>query len=166
VTPPPRDAIVVLGATLARGDRLGAVLRERVAVAARLWHAGAAPLVIPTGGVTGQARRAEAEVMAEALRAAGVPAAAIVVEAEAQTTADNAARCAAILHARGARSAWLVTQPFHARRARYLFTRAGVDAEVWHIADSLQYDDRLRALRWSAREAAAWVKLWLRGRRR
>ncbi|MBC7974045.1 MAG: YdcF family protein, partial [Myxococcales bacterium] len=62
-----------------------------------------------------------------------------------------------------ARSIWLVTQPFHGRRSLRLFRHAGFDARVWHIADSLQYRDRRRAMRWLVREYAAWVLLLLRG---
>jgi uncharacterized SAM-binding protein YcdF (DUF218 family) len=57
---------------------------------------------------------------------------------------------------------WLVTQPFHARRALRLFRAAGLDARAWHIADSVQYRDRGRAVRWLVREYAAWAKLLLR----
>ena len=156
----PRDAIVVLGASLRR-DRLSRVLAERVAAGVELWRAGGAPKIICTGGVTGRGPRAEAIVMAEALVAAGVPTSSIVVEDRAQTTADNAAFVAALLP-RGAR-VWLVTQPFHARRAAYLFRRAGLDARAWHIADSLEYRDRRRALRWLMREYAAWAWVLVRG---
>lgn len=155
----PRDAIVVLGASLRR-DRLSRVLAERIAAGVTLWRAGGAPTIVCTGGVTGRAHRAEATVMAEALVAAGVPTSAIVVEDRAQTTADNAAFVAALLPA-GAR-VWLVTQPFHARRAAYLFRRAGLDARAWHIADSLEYRDRRRAMRWLVREYAAWARLLVR----
>jgi len=152
----PRDAIVVLGASLRR-DRLSRVLAERIAAGVELWSAGGAPKIVCTGGMTGGAHRAEATVMAEALVAAGIPASAIVVEDQAQTTADNAAFVAALLPP-GAR-VWLVTQPFHARRAAYLFRRVGLDARVWHIADSLEYRDRRRAVRWLVREYAAWARL-------
>jgi len=157
----PLDAIVVLGAPLAN-DALSAPLVERVEAAAALWRAGGAPLVVTTGGVTHGATRAEAVVMAEALRARGV--AAILVEDRARTTAENARYTAALLAARGARSVWLVTQPFHGRRARRVFRDAGLDARVWHIDDSLEYHDRARALRWVAREYAAWAKLFVRDR--
>lgn len=155
----PLDAVVVLGAPLV-ADALTAPLVERVEAAAALWHAGAAPVVITTGGVTRGATRAEAAVMAEALRARGVPD--VVVEDRARTTRENAHYTAALLAARGARSAWLVTQPFHGRRAQRLFRAAGVDAHAWHIADSLEYRDRARALGWVAREYAAWAKLLAR----
>ncbi|MEO6772374.1 MAG: YdcF family protein [Kofleriaceae bacterium] len=155
-----RDAIVVLGATLGPRDALTPVLAERVAAAALLFAAGAAPCLIATGGVTGRAHRAEADVIADALVAAGVPREVIVVEDRAQTTHDNARLTAALVaaHDRAAR-VWLVTQPFHARRAEYLFRAAGLDARAWHIADSLEYRDHRRATCWYLREYASWLKV-------
>jgi uncharacterized SAM-binding protein YcdF (DUF218 family) len=155
----PRDAIVVLGARLGRGDTLTTPLEERVAAAAQLYRDGAAPRIVTTGGVTGTARRSEADVLADALVAAGVSRDAITVERQARTTADNARFTAALL---GRARVWLVTQPFHARRALRLFRAAGFDARAWHIADSVQYRDRGRAVRWFVREYAAWAKLLLR----
>jgi uncharacterized SAM-binding protein YcdF (DUF218 family) len=93
--------------------------------------------------------------MIAALRDLGVPRAALIEEPRARSTAENAAFTAALLAP--ARSVWLVTQPFHARRARWHFRRAGLDPRVWHIDDSLQYAHPARALRWIAREYAAWL---------
>lgn len=157
------DVIVVLGVPL-RGGELSTIGRERVDAAAALWRAGAAPRLCVTGGVTSGAPRSEAAAMAAALRAHGVPAGAIIVEPTAQTTADNARACARLLLPRGWRVVWLVTQPFHSRRARRLFRRAGFDARAWHVADSVQYVRRGRALRWVVREYAAWVRGTLPGR--
>lgn len=162
----PLDAIVVLGAPLGPGDTLTPVLDERVAAAAALWRAGGGRIVVASGGVTrrvaggGPAARAEADVMAEALRARGV--ADVLVEDASRTTAENARHTAARLAPLGARSAWIVTQPFHGRRAVRLFRAAGLDAYAWHIDDSLQYADRGRAVRWLVREYAAWLKLHAR----
>ena len=124
-----------------------------------LFAAGAAPQIVTTGGSeAGHAQRAEAAVLAEALVAAGVPGDRIVVEdARAQTTRDNA-RFTALLVKPGAR-VWLVTQPFHAKRAEHLFRVAGLDARAWHISDSLEYRDHRRATRWYLREYAAWLKV-------
>lgn len=97
--------------------------------------------------------------MGEALHAAGIPDDALLLECASRTTADNARLTAALLAPHAVRSVWLVTQPFHGRRAAHLFARAGLDAHVWHIADSLEYRDRRRALRWVIREYAAWAKL-------
>ena len=152
------DAIVVLGAPL-RADKLTPPLVERVEAAAQLFHAGGAKRVVATGGSARGASRSEAAAIAEALHARGVPD--VLVEDQSQTTAENAARTAALI---GACSVWLVTQPFHGRRAARLFRNAGFDPHVWHIADSLQYQSRRRALRWVAREYAAWAALLVRGR--
>lgn len=157
------DAIVVLGAVLWPGDRLSPVLEERVAAAAELWHAGGAPIVVATGGVTNTAARAEADVMAEALRARGVGE--VVVESESRSTIENATLTARLLAPRGVRTVWIVTQPFHGRRAARVFRAAGFEAHVWHIADSIEYRDRRRAVRWLVREYAAWGALLVNGQR-
>jgi uncharacterized SAM-binding protein YcdF (DUF218 family) len=160
-TPPePRDAIIVLGAPLAAAGALSAILEERVAAAAALYHAGGAPRVVTSGGITHGAPRAEAAALAEGLRAAGV--ADVLVEARSQSTRENARYCAELLAPLGVHTVWIVTQPFHARRATLLFNRAGFAARAWHIADSVQYRDRTRALKWLVREYASWAALAIR----
>lgn len=159
----PADAVVVLGAPLAPDGALSSVVAERVAGGIALWRAGAAPLLVMTGGRGPGAKRAEAPAMAAAARAAGVPDGAILVEDRSRTTAENAREVAALLPA-GAQI-WIVTQPFHGRRARRLFRRAGLDADVWHLADSLEYRDRRRALAWLVREYAAWARVAVTGGR-
>jgi uncharacterized SAM-binding protein YcdF (DUF218 family) len=149
------DAIVVLGAPI-RGDRPSPVLRERIDAAAALFHAGGAPLVVATGGITAGATVAEADVIAAGLRERGVTN--ILVERASRTTAENARFTAALLDAK---IVWIVTQPFHGRRAARLFRAAGFEPRVWHIEDSLEYRDRRRALRWVIREYAAWGRLLL-----
>ena len=153
----PLDAIVVLGAPLRPSGSLSEILQERVAAAAALYHSGGAPLVIASGGTTNGAPRAEADAIAEGLRNAGVPD--VLVEGRSRTTAENARYTAELLAARDARTVWLVTQPFHGRRAARLFRRAGLEPRVWHIEDSVQYRDRRRAVKWLVREYAAWAKL-------
>jgi uncharacterized SAM-binding protein YcdF (DUF218 family) len=153
----PLDAIIVLGAPLSPSGRLSEILEERIAAAAALYHAGGGRRVVATGGVTSRAPRAEADAIAEALAAAGVPD--VLVEREAHSTAENARFTARLLAPLGARTVWLVTQPFHGRRAALLFRRAGLVPHVWHIADSVQYRDRRREVRWVVREYAAWALL-------
>ncbi|HUJ63159.1 MAG TPA: YdcF family protein, partial [Kofleriaceae bacterium] len=152
--------IVVLGAPLHRGA-LSPIVAERVAAAVALYAAGGARRVVATGGVTRGAPHAEADAIARALVAAGIPEDALVIEAASRTTADNARLTAAVLVPLGARRVWLVTQPFHARRAVREFRAAGLDPRAWHIADSVQHRDRARAVRWLVREYAAWAKLLL-----
>jgi uncharacterized SAM-binding protein YcdF (DUF218 family) len=159
------DAIVVLGAPLGPSDALTAPLAERARAAAALFHAGGAPLVIASGGVTHGASRAEAVAIADEMRAECVPDDRILVERESKTTAENARYTARLLGRRlgtSRPSVWLVTQPFHGRRAQRLFHRAGFDAHVWHIDNSLEYRDRQRALRWVLREYVAWAAMFVR----
>jgi uncharacterized SAM-binding protein YcdF (DUF218 family) len=153
------DAIVVLGAPL-RGDRITAVLAERVDAAAAMWRRHLAPVVVATGGVT-SGTRAEADAIAEALAERGVTN--VLVERQSRSTVENARMTRALLP--DARTVWIVTQPFHGRRAARAFRKAGLVPLVWHIADSLEYRDRARALRWLVREYAAWARELLRPKR-
>jgi uncharacterized SAM-binding protein YcdF (DUF218 family) len=154
------DAIVVLGAPLTPRGELTAILEERVAAAVALYRAGAARYVVASGGTTAGAPRAEADALAEALRSAGV--ANVLVENRSRTTRENAQLTADLLAPLGARKVLLVTQPFHAKRAALLFRRAGLDARSWHIADSIQYRDRKRALKWLVREYGSWAMVAVR----
>jgi len=155
------DAIVVLGAPLGPGAALTPVLAERAAAAAALWRMGGAPLVVTSGGITQGAARAEADVLADALHALEVPD--VLVERRSLTTRENARFSRELLAPHGARSVWIVTQPFHGRRAARLFRAAGFAAHVWHIDDSVEYRDRKKAMRWLVREYAAWAALFVRG---
>lgn len=158
----PRDAIVVLGSTLLPSGALTDVLAERVVAAADLFHAGAAPIVVATGGLLHGAPRTEADAMAEALRAAGVPSSAIVLERSSRSTYENARFTAALLPPEA--RIWIVTQPFHARRATRCFRAFGFDVAAVQIADSIQYTQRRRALKWLVREYASWANHLVRRR--
>lgn len=160
------DAIVVLGAPLRADGSCGEVLVERVRAGVELWRAGAAPLVIVSGGRTRGAARAESEAMADVALELGLPAEALVVEAASRSTYENAHRVAEILRQRGLARVRVVTTPFHLRRAVRWFRRAGLDADGWIIADSVQFRDARRALRWIAREYGSWlVSAWIDARR-
>jgi uncharacterized SAM-binding protein YcdF (DUF218 family) len=164
--PPGRaDAVVVLGAPLRPDGSLGAVLVERVGAGVDLWSRGVAPLLCLTGGRTRGGDVAEAEAMAGAARAAGVPEAALLVEAESQNTFENARNLAAILRPVGHDRVVvvLVTQPFHLLRARMHFRRFGFAAAGYIIEDSLQYRaPHGRKLWWVLREYLSVVRDFFR----
>jgi uncharacterized SAM-binding protein YcdF (DUF218 family) len=147
------DAIVILGAPLT-GTSLSPVVEERVRAGVDVWRRGLAPLVCVTGG--GPRGRVEADAMAARALELGVPAAALRIERRARSTEENARLSAAALRADACTRVWLVTQPFHLRRAIYCFRRAGLEPLGWHVDGSLQYRQPGRALRWIAREYAAW----------
>jgi uncharacterized SAM-binding protein YcdF (DUF218 family) len=92
-------------------------LRRRVDHALALWRAGAAPLVVTTGG-TESGPVAEGDAAAARLTQAGVPPDALRVERAATSTAENADGVAALVP--GAR-VLLVTDAPHAWRAACVF---------------------------------------------
>ncbi len=102
---------------------------DRVWVAARLYHAGCAPLVtISAGGVLAPDVRApEAEAITSLLVDLGVPAAALVAEAESRDTRGNATFTKAMLAPRGIDRVLLVTSAWHLRRAVPQFEREGFE---------------------------------------
>jgi uncharacterized SAM-binding protein YcdF (DUF218 family) len=125
----PADAIVVLGAAQWAG-RPSPVLRARLDHASALWRARRAPLVVVTGGVGDGDTISEADVGRRYLIAHGLPDSAILVEREGRTTGESVASAAAMLRARGANRAILVSDPFHSLRLRILGARAGIRART------------------------------------
>jgi uncharacterized SAM-binding protein YcdF (DUF218 family) len=125
----PVDAIVVMGAAQYDGTpspQLAARLDEVV----RLWPEGLAPLVVTTGGKRPGDRFTEAEASAAYLTERGVPEAAIVLENDGSTTYESLEGVAELLEARGVRSVLIVTDPYHALRARMIAEEVGLDAHV------------------------------------
>src|SRR3954468_24775687 len=101
----PLDAIVVLGAPIGPDGALSPAVAERVVAAAALWRAGGGRIVVATGGGTPGAPRAEADAIADALGALGVPD--VIIERASRTTRENAGVTRPLLEARGVRSLWL-----------------------------------------------------------
>ena len=154
------DAIVILGAPIRADGTLSPQADERVRVGVDLYRAGLAEVIAVVGGHCPRGHDdtpAEAEGMARLVRALGVPERALRVDRLSTSTVTNAARAAAILLPEGRRRVWLVTQPFHLRRARFHFRRAGFEPHGWHIDASIQYRRPDLALRWIGREYAAWA---------
>lgn len=157
----PADAAVVLGCRLERDGGLSPVGEERVAAGVEVWRRGLAPVLALTGGsdVLASSRVAEAEAMARRARALGAPDSALRIEPSSRNTADNARFTAKLLLPEGRQRVWIVTQPFHLRRALFWFRRAGFDPLGWHIADSLQYRQPQSGTRWVLTEYVSWAKL-------
>ncbi|MBQ9693262.1 MAG: YdcF family protein [Kiritimatiellae bacterium] len=125
-TIPKADAIVLLG------GGLGKVLpglpypecyaaADRTVMAFRLWKAGKAPVIVPTGESATEAEK----VMLETF---GVPSSAILCEQKARDTAENADFTYQLLQARKCRKILLVTSSWHLPRSMMLFQ--GGDIEV------------------------------------
>jgi len=120
-------AIVCLGGGTIQGYP-GASGWHRIALSLRLYRAGLAPLVIFSGGA-GYPGRPEAEIYADAARSLGLPADVIRLEAHSASTIEHPRRLqeSGVLKDLGGLSAplLLVTSPYHGRRVRAVFERAG-----------------------------------------
>jgi uncharacterized SAM-binding protein YcdF (DUF218 family) len=128
--------VVVLGAgnvTIQAGGRslnqLTWTAALRVLEGARLYHLLDHPTVIVSGGITRREEgwRSEAEALRKAVLELGVPADHIVVEAESQTTRDEARVIASMLAGRERQPIVLVTSPTHMPRSLAVFRAAGLD---------------------------------------
>jgi uncharacterized SAM-binding protein YcdF (DUF218 family) len=120
------DVIVVLGAGLRRNNTPGPALTRRAARAVELWRAGYAPIIICTGGKPGNRTRSEADACAELVRAAGIPADAILLEDRSRSTEENALETYTLMQANNWQSAIVVSDSFHLFRALRLFRNEGL----------------------------------------
>jgi uncharacterized SAM-binding protein YcdF (DUF218 family) len=136
--PRPADAIVVLGSAVWPGEQPSPSLSRRIDKGVELWQAGLAPVLVPTGGV-GANPPAEAEMMARAARAGGVPDAALVLERQAESTAESAVLVRALAEAHGWHRIILVSEPYHLRRSSLLFRAQGLEVQTACAAWGTQF---------------------------
>jgi uncharacterized SAM-binding protein YcdF (DUF218 family) len=120
------QAIVVLGAGSGADGFLTDDSLRRAVHGIRLWRRGLAPRLLLLGPPNWNGP-AESAVRAELARDLGVPAEAILVGDQAQTTRQEARESASLLQPRGVRRILLVTGTQHMPRARPLFEREGFE---------------------------------------
>jgi uncharacterized SAM-binding protein YcdF (DUF218 family) len=122
---------------------------DRIWHAARIYHAGKAPLLVLSGGHfawMGE-RDVEAEAMQGFLRDLGVPAEALLLEGRSGNTRENAVFSAELLRERGVQRILLVTSALHMRRALGTFRAVGLDA-VPAATDFEVTSEPYHAVRW------------------
>jgi vancomycin permeability regulator SanA len=147
----PADAIVVFGAR-ALPDRPSRELQARLDHAVALWRAGRAPVILCSGGVDGEI--SEAHVMARSLRAAGVPDAAIELDAGGACTRSTVT--AALAHGGGRWERVIaVSSPFHMRRIGLEARRQGLACVLSPAPGTPQMRRTRTRHRQRAREVAA-----------
>jgi uncharacterized SAM-binding protein YcdF (DUF218 family) len=172
---PRAEAIVVLGGGIAPANAARALpdlneASDRIWQAARLFHAGRAPLILASGGHDLQASRySEAQAMRRLLLDLAVPAEAILLEESSRNTRQNAIESAALLKARGIRRILLVTSATHMDRALGHFRETGLevnpapaDFQNMGIVDARRWLPNADALAQSARSLKEWVgqRVW------
>lgn len=120
------DAIVILGTPADSDGNPTPELLDRITEGVHEYERGMAPHLIVTGGAAHN-HFVEADVMAGVARAQGVPASAIIEEAQALDTIQNACYSEHILKAHGWRSVEVVSSVSHLPRAAMIFSRLPVE---------------------------------------
>src|ERR1051326_281384 len=119
------DAIVVLGAAEYRG-RPSPVLEARLNHALFLYLKGLAPRIITTGGAGGDPVFTESTVARAYLARRGVPAEAIVVENEGESTVQSVVAVTEILRRMNLKSAIVVSDGYHIYRVKKMLEASGI----------------------------------------
>lgn len=120
------DCIVVFGARVYGDGTPSLALADRVDEAVRLYHRGLAPVIVMSGALDEVHGGSEPAAMRARAIAAGVPAAAIVIDEAGVDTASTVDNTAAWLQARGGGRVLAVSHYYHQPRVKLLFERAGV----------------------------------------
>jgi uncharacterized SAM-binding protein YcdF (DUF218 family) len=143
------------------GCRPAAALTRRLDHGIRLFRAGAAPLLLLSGGGSGPVP--EAEIMRRMALARGVPEAALLVEFRSRDTVENAREAARLLRPRGGRFVLLVSDRAHLPRAALLFLLAGLRIAGWSGVPPASFWWEVRA---AVQECAALPRSLVRAVRR
>ena len=171
---PQAQAIAVLGGGI-RPPEHGQTLpdlnsaADRVWHAARLFHAGKAPLLVLSGGSNpAVSATSEAQAMRGLLTDLGVPDTALLLEAHSRNTRQNAQFTADLLRQRGVSRILLVTSALHMPRAVPLFEAQGLtvipaatDHEARHHFTATDWLPDASALDGSARAMKELVGRWV-----
>ena len=121
----PADVIVVPGNTILPDGTPSPRLQARLDAALTQFQARRAPRIL-VSGATGKEGFDEAAAMARYLLKHGVPAGAILEDNQGWTTDATARNAAALMRARGWKTAMVATQYFHVPRFRLALQRAGI----------------------------------------
>lgn len=113
------DCAIVLGAA-AYGNRPSPVFEERIRHGIALYRTGLVSKIIFTGGYGTGASHAESEVAAAYAAREGVPETDILTELRSRTTQQNLAEAKLLMESHGLRTAILVSDPLHLRRAMWM----------------------------------------------
>ena len=155
----PADVIIVLGAAEYRG-RPSPVLRARLDHALELYNSHLAPRIMTTGGAGGDPVFTEGGVGRSYLMSRGVPAEAIIVESEAESTVESTTLASEKMRRMGLRSAIVVSDGYHIYRVKKMLQSAGV--HVYGSPRREQHPDTLRE-RWNYVKQAIGYLLWRAG---
>lgn len=123
----PSDCAIVLGAA-AYGNKPSPVFAERINHAIELHRAGVVRQLLFTGGRVTAADKSESAVARSHAIAAGVPADQILTEEFSRTTVSNLREAKRVMAENGLRTAVIVSDPLHLKRAASMAESMGIDA--------------------------------------
>lgn len=121
------DAIVVLGAAQYNG-RPSPVLKARLDHAYDLFTHGYSSAIITTGGFGPDPNFSEAHVGTQYLVQRGIEPARIITEQGSGSTVDSIRAAAGLMHAKGWKTALVVSDGFHLFRLKRIFEDNGIQA--------------------------------------
>ena len=154
---PRADCILVPGARIHADGQPYPLLADRLATALDLFRRGKSTQIVLSGRGGGGLAIDEVAAMRRWLAARGVPDDAMQDDALGLRTLDTMQRCGAVV---GARSAIVVTNPFHVPRSVFLGVQCGLD--VRGVAAPYGFDYSTWTMwRNEGREVAARVWAWL-----
>ncbi|MCF7730533.1 MAG: YdcF family protein [Akkermansiaceae bacterium] len=110
------DCIIVLGAAV-QDTNPSPVFEERIRHGIDLYHAGYAPKLLFTGGIGEGQKHSESSVGRSVAIQHGIPARDILIEERSRTTLQNLTEAAAVMQKHGLKSAIVVSDPLHMKRA-------------------------------------------------
>jgi uncharacterized SAM-binding protein YcdF (DUF218 family) len=151
-------AILILGAAV-WPDGPSPTLKRRTAHGAALYHKGLGDIVMPCGGL-GRHPPAEANVMADLLRKAGIPPEVILPEDRSTNTRENIRFAREILEQTGDLEVVLVSDAYHLPRARLIARREGLNVTTSAPPDGAEWT--WPQIRGWLREGPALLACWLR----
>jgi uncharacterized SAM-binding protein YcdF (DUF218 family) len=112
----PADCIIVLG-TAIEGDRPSPVFEQRIRHGIHLYQQNLAKRIIFTGGFGDQKAYSESQVASNYAQQQGIPKQAILIEEASRTTQQNLVQAYALMEKNNLRSAIIVSDPLHMKRA-------------------------------------------------
>lgn len=129
VEPRKADVAIVLGAAIYE-SRPSPVFEERIRHGLNLQREGLVRKLIFTGGFGDGAKWAEAEVAKRFALDHGIPSQAILIETTSRTTRDNLHEARGLMRSNGIRTAVIVSDPLHLKRALKMAKDLGIDASA------------------------------------
>jgi len=115
----PADCIIVLGAAV-KYNQPSPVFAERIHHAVALYQQGFANKLIFTGGIGQGKFHSESSVARQFALELGIPIAAIYIEENSHTTQQNLAEAAKLMQQHALKTAILVSDPLHMKRAMWM----------------------------------------------